>query len=210
EAPGADNVALELEKQMNPSNWNPRNLTSEQVIEKYVESGLSGTNHARKTLANSVNVAYGPKPTEKLDFYGTDLPMDSPLFFWIHGGYWQEGSKDISGNFANVLYGWGFKTAVMGYTLAPEAQIEDIVKELEQALNLVSGTYPSSKIIIGGHSAGGQLVASLLTSEVLKRVPALATQVVGLYFVSGVFDLRPLVPTSINRPLKLTPSVSFV
>jgi arylformamidase len=109
----------ELEKQMNPSNWNPWNLTSEQVVNKYVELGLNGTNQALETLAHSVNVSYGPGAAEKVDFYGTDLPVDSPLFFYIHGGYWQEGSKNISGHFANVLHSWGFMTAVMGYTLAP-------------------------------------------------------------------------------------------
>jgi arylformamidase len=77
--------------------------------------------------------------------------------------------------------------------------------EVVQALKLVSETYPLAKIIVGGHSAGAQLAASLLTSDVLSKAPALGKRIVGMYFISGVYDLRPLVNTTINKALKLTP-----
>src|SRR5262249_38424203 len=49
-------------------------------------------------------------------------------------------------------------------------------------------------ILAFGHSAGGHLSACLLATE--AHVPA-------AYAISGLFELRPLVPTSINGALKL-------
>jgi len=38
-----------------------------------------------------LSVPYGKKETQLLDIYGSDLPLDAPIFIWIHGGYWQGG-----------------------------------------------------------------------------------------------------------------------
>jgi arylformamidase len=49
-------------------------------------------------------------------------------------------------------------------------------------------------VIVAGHSAGGHIAACLLATE--AQVPA-------AYAISGLFELAPLIPTSINEKLGL-------
>jgi len=191
----------ELERQMSPSRWNP-NKTADQVIKEYIDDGLQGTKKARESLLCMVNISYGSDPSEKLDIYGTDLPNNAPIFLWIHGGYWQEGSKDISAGLALNLHSLGIRTAVLGYTLAPNAKIGKMQEELQSALRVILKQYPNCKIILGGHSAGAQLSANVLYGS---SAPEIFDKLSGLVLVSGIYDLRLLVPTYVNIPLKMTP-----
>ena len=45
---------------------------------------------------------------------------DAPVFVYIHGGYWQMLSKDISSYCVPPLYNAGIKVVVPDYDLAPE------------------------------------------------------------------------------------------
>jgi arylformamidase len=58
--------------------------------------------------------------------------------------------------------------------------------------------------VISGHSAGGHLAACMLATEWRALDAALpADLVIAAYTISGLFDLVPLVPTSVNIPLHL-------
>ena len=80
---------------------------------------IPGTTKARQSTPNKLDVSYGSLQSQKFDIYGTELGPHAPILLWIHGGYWQEGSKDASGHFANILHSLGFRFIVLGYTLAP-------------------------------------------------------------------------------------------
>jgi arylformamidase len=59
-------------------------------------------------------------------------------------------------------------------------------------------------LVMCGHSAGGHLAACLLATDWRALDPLLPENLVtAAYAISGLFDLRPLVPTAINKPLKL-------
>jgi arylformamidase len=58
--------------------------------------------------------------------------------------------------------------------------------------------------VIGGHSAGGHLAACLLATDWPAFDASLpADLVTAAYTISGLFDLGPLVDTSINKALRL-------
>jgi len=58
-----------------------------------------------------------------------------------------------------------------------------------------------------GHSAGGHLAAALLATDWRTLYPkAPADLVPAAYSVSGVFDLTPLLSTSVNADLRLDPA----
>ena len=68
------------------------------------------------------------------------------------------------------------------------------------------GNGAADLIVAAGHSAGGHLAACLLATDWSLIDPTLPKQLASAAFaISGLFDLEPLVPTSINRALKLTP-----
>ncbi|HEY8359335.1 MAG TPA: alpha/beta hydrolase [Ramlibacter sp.] len=157
------------------------------------------------------DLAYGERPANRLDLClpaQRTQPGPVPLLVFIHGGYWQELSK-ASSLFAApdcVAAGWAF--AAIGYTLAPTATIADMVLECRQALRWLHANadrygIDARRIVVAGSSAGAHLaaMASLRSwpggADLPPGLPAAAV------LVSGVYDLSPLVGTSIAAPLDL-------
>ncbi len=94
---------------------------------------------------------------------------------------------------ARGLNAQGVSVAVTSYDLCPNVRIGDIVENIRAAVHmLVRET--GRDVIVSGHSAGGHLAACMLATE--ASVPA-------AYAISGVFELAPLIPTSLNGALRL-------
>ena len=86
------------------------------------------------------------------------------------------------------------------YTLAPEARISDITRQIAVAISKTSDLI-QGPIALTGHSAGGHLVARMCMTGVLPdTVSARLHKVVP---ISPVADLRPLLETSMNAELQL-------
>ncbi|MBC8363796.1 MAG: alpha/beta hydrolase [Actinobacteria bacterium] len=156
---------------------------------------------ARATVDSWQEHSYGPAPRQLLDLFlpvGTDEPP--PLLVFIHGGYWQELSKEDSAFAAPAWVDRGVAFAALGYTLAPEALLAEIVDECRQAVRWLHdhaeevGIDPA-RMVVAGSSAGAHLAAMVALTDDLASAAVL---------ISGVFDLRPLVGTSIVEALDLT------
>ncbi len=121
----------------------------------------------------------------------------SPLLVFIHGGYWQALSAASSLYLAPAALALGWSFAAIEYTLAPGADLPTMIHECRDALAAVAAEGPFDRVVVTGHSAGAHLAAM----SVLAASPPLAVDRVAL--LSGVYDLRPLVHTSVNDPLGL-------
>lgn len=160
----------------------------------------------RKDARAEFDQSYGSGPRHRYDLYRPKAgPADAPLVVYIHGGYWQRGDRRDSAFVAKELNARGVAVAVPSYSLAPAVGIMDIVAELRQCLK---GLWDKTKLkpIVVGHSAGGHLAAAMLATD-WSKVPGVPADLVrGAYAISGVFDLAPLLPTSLNDALKLDPA----
>lgn len=162
-------------------------------------AALSARAHAR--LPAQRNLRYGPAPRATLDYFAAPAGARRPgLLVYIHGGYWQEGAKEDSAFLAPAWHDAGMAHAVVGYTLAPEARLPTIVAECRAALAwLVARAdtlgFDAANVVIAGSSAGAYLAAA--------GADRTAAAVRGIVPVSGVFDVAPLIGTSINDPLGL-------
>ncbi|MBY5990895.1 alpha/beta hydrolase [Ferrimonas balearica] len=152
---------------------------------------------------------YGEKPAQKLDLMVPEGPAEgAPLHLYIHGGYWQQLDKRDSAFAAPMLNEHGIALGVLGYTLAPEASLSDIVEECRQAIAWLYQHGPDygldpSRVTLSGSSAGGHLVAMMLYTDWARyQVPQ--NVIKGIIAVSGVFELAPLPLTYIDEPLKLS------
>lgn len=135
-------------------------------------------------------IAYGSGEREKMDVF--EAGGGANVMF-IHGGYWQALDRSFFSHMARGLNAKGVTVAVPSYDLCPHVRIGDIVEQMRAAcLALHKAT--NAAVIASGHSAGGHLAACLLATE--AHVPA-------AYAISGVFDLAPLMPTSLNAALRL-------
>ena len=157
----------------------------------------------RQASGGALDRAYGPRPRQRYDLFAPKgVDKGAPLVVYIHGGYWQRGERADNAFVARELVARGTAVAVVGYTLCPEVGVMEIVGEIRQALkNLweTTGQYP----VVVGHSAGGHLAAAMLATDWSKVSGVPADLVRAAYAISGVFDVAPLVSTSLNTAVKL-------
>src|SRR6185312_8627709 len=83
--------------------------------------------------------------------------------------------------------------AAASYELCQNVRIGDIVENIRAAVHALARE-TGRDVIVSGHSAGGHVAACMLATEAV--VPA-------AYAISGVFELAPLIPTTLNNALRL-------
>jgi arylformamidase len=156
-----------------------------------------------KEARAELDQTYGPGPRHRYDlFRPKGGGNDGPLVVYIHGGYWQRGDRKLYAFVARELNARGLTVAVPSYTLCPAVSIMDIVGELRRALKAIWEKTKQRPVVVG-HSAGGHLAASMLATDWSKQGGVPADLVRSAYSLSGVFELAPLITTSLNEALKL-------
>jgi arylformamidase len=97
----------------------------------------------------------------------------------------------------------GVTVAVAGYDLCPQISIAGIIDQMRHAC-LFLWQRTGRRIMVYGHSAGGQLAGAMVATDWQSNYPkAPADLVPAGYSISGVFDLTPLLAVSVNQDLRL-------
>ena len=146
-----------------------------------------------------LDVRYGDGPRCVLDVFGAG--ERAPVLFFIHGGYWRALDKSYVSFIAEPYRDAGITVVMPSYDLAPRVRIGEIVDQIRQAFAWVVAHLAPARVVVAGHSAGGQLAAMLALDQAVSGDGPIA----GLAGISGAFDLRPLLQTSINRDLLMSP-----
>jgi arylformamidase len=150
--------------------------------------------HAQRTIR------YGPAPRNTIDFFSAD--HESPIVVFIHGGYWQALDSSYFSHLAAGLNARGISVAIPNYGLCPDVTVQDIIRQMRMACCELARF--SRSLVISGHSAGGHLAACMLATDWSTYDSSLPRDVVvAAYAISGLFDLEPLIGTSINNALGL-------
>jgi arylformamidase len=165
--------------------------------EQYLADWLRRSEALRVRMPDHLNLVYGDAPRARLDFFTATRSGARTLLFF-HGGYWQRNAKEGFSFVAEGPLAHGFNVAVAGYTLAPEATMDGIVREarislhwLHQLLSKLGGN--PARLYVGGWSAGGHLAAMLMDEPL----------VAGGLAISGLFDLEPIRLCYLNEKLGL-------
>ena len=195
------------------------NYSSDKRETEYSPSSVIGGNyrpfideyksksHIARSKAKSKIYQYGKNSSHKIEITVSDLSSNDrlkPLLIFIHGGYWQELSLEESFFPAMHAKKNNIGFAAINYTLAPKGTIDQIVDECQSAIEWIfehsnALGFDSKKIIIAGSSAGAHLAAMYS----LKRKPLYNH--FGNILVSGIYDIQPLIKTSIDEALRLDP-----
>lgn len=164
---------------------------------------------ARRKLRAWLDVPYGEHPMEKLDIFPAQGESRALLCF-IHGGYWRSLDKGDFSFLAPELTKRGVTLALPNYALCPAVRVQDIVLQQLQACawlwrNGRNFGAPRGNLYLAGHSAGGQLVAMMMSAIWPLVAPDLPAKVVsGGLAISGLYDLTDLLHVpSINGDLHL-------
>lgn len=151
----------------------------------------------RRASYATLDLAYGPAPKNRIDYFSSGEDA-APLFVFLHGGYWQRNSKETFSFVAEGVRAHAIDVAVVGYTLAPEAKLSQIVEEIDAAIDFLAASastlpFDAGRMHVGGWSAGGQLAAAAAHNPHVR----------GVLSISGIFDLEPMAKCYINDALNL-------
>jgi arylformamidase len=117
-------------------------------------------------------------------------------------GYWQALDGSSFSHLACGLNAHGVGVAIPSYDLCPTVTIEEIIRQMRMATGELARF--GRPLVMSGHSAGGHLAACMLATDWRAFDASLPENpVVAAYAISGLFDLGPLVGTSINKAMGL-------
>lgn len=169
--------------------------------ETYPELWQASAQAFRDRLATRarLDLPYGQGGREVYDLF---LPKAEPvgLAVFVHGGYWMAFDKSSWSHLAAGPLAHGWAVAMPSYTLAPDARIGQITRQVAQAINAAAGEVPGP-IVLSGHSAGGHLAARMADRTLLP--PEVSTRLRHVLAISPLADLRPLMRTAMNDILAI-------
>ncbi len=142
---------------------------------------------------------YGPGERHRIDLFAGN--SDGPIVVFIHGGYWQALDASSFSHCARGLNAHGISVAVPTYDLCPAVSVADIITQTRKASRELAKL--GQPLVVSGHSAGGHLAACMLATDWTAFDASLKNPVKAAYAISGLFDLPPLVGTSINKALAM-------
>ncbi len=112
------------------------------------------------------NITYAQRSKSKnlLDVVYGDVKKNLPVIFFIHGGSWMNGGKDLYTALAGNFVEKGFVSVVISYRLYPATDVFGMVEDCRDAFkwckeNIKDFGGDPGKIYLAGHSAGGHLAA---------------------------------------------------
>jgi arylformamidase len=155
----------------------------------------------RAQYSDHLDLRYGPRERNRIDFF--KVAEEGPTLLFIHGGYWQMRAKEVFAIFAGGPMAHGINVAMIGYTLAPDATLDEIVAEIDQGLDFLAEKLPPlgadpNRIVVSGWSAGGHLTSMALAHRHVKAGMA----------ISGIYDLEPIRYSYLNVKLGLDEAMS--
>jgi len=187
---GMDRTALDAA-------YNNTKAVGQARRDEYVAGWSQRSDVIRKTPGARLDVRYGDGPRHRLDVFPC-ARAGAPTLLYIHGGYWQMNDKDPYAFRGEGLLPAGFNLALVEYTLAPAARLDQIVSEVRRSVAWViehakeiSGD--PARVYVSGHSAGGHLTAMAMTEP----------RVAGGIAISGIYDLEPIRLNYLNEKLGL-------
>jgi arylformamidase len=123
------------------------------------------------------DITYQPKETssrEEANLLNVFTPRKvttekRPVVIFIHGGYWEEGDKDIYGFLGRNFAKNDVVTVVANYRLSPKTSYDGMANDVvaairwtQENIDLYGGD--AKQIYLMGHSAGGHLIALVTTN----------------------------------------------
>jgi acetyl esterase/lipase len=105
----------------------------------------------------------------EMDIFQSRKSENGPVVIFIHGGYWDEGNKDMYALLGRNFAKKGVVTVIPNYTLSPNGNYDSMAKEVAAAIQWTSDNISKyngnpDQIFLMGHSAGGHLISLVSTN----------------------------------------------
>ena len=161
--------------------------------------------------ACTLDIRYGEAARETFDFFPADGNPARATLVYFHAGYWQSRDKSTFRFIAPAYTRHGVHVALVNYPLCPHVSLGHL---LDAARRAVAGvhTHVAARgqhglpLVAAGHSAGGHIAVELGLTDWAHssggNTPP-TRGVDGVVALSGIYDLAPLVDTTLNTHLGL-------
>ncbi|ARU01969.1 alpha/beta hydrolase [Yoonia vestfoldensis] len=150
-----------------------------------------------------LDLDYGETDRLRFDLFHPDRLARGVVIF-VHGGYWLRFDKSFWSHLAAGPLAQGWAVAMPSYDLCPKVGIAQIGAQIQRAIDVIARRVPGPVRLVG-HSAGAQLVARAMAP---RPEAAWQQRVASVVPVSPVADLAPLMRTSMNAQLQITPAIA--
>jgi len=152
-------------------------------------------------------VRFGATLEEYLDIFPAATP-GAPVLVFFHGGYWRALSAADYSFVALGPMAMGITTVVVNYALAPWVTLDEIGRQARASVAWVMDNIKhyggdSQRVVLSGHSAGGQLAAHCLAAPWRSVYGIDPCGIRAAVLISGVFDLAPLRYSFLQPQLQL-------
>lgn len=162
---------------------------------------------ARKRLTMVADVRYGDHPQESFDVFPAGA--SSPVHIFFHGGFWHSQDKHVFEFMAPRFVEAGATFVSVNYPLCPEVPLTGLMESCRAAAAHIwrcAGDWGADpgQLHVAGHSAGGHIVAMLLSTDWRAQAADLPEDMIkGGLAVSGLYDLEPIRLCYVNESLRL-------
>lgn len=137
------------------------------------------TTHAQQVTRD---IPYASPPAHErqvLDVHAPTGAKNLPVVYWIHGGGWQTGHKGQVALKPQAFNAAGLVFVSINHRLLPTVEMGDIIRDVARGLRWVHdhvaeyGGDPT-RVLVMGHSSGGQLAAIVCTDDRYLKAEGLA------------------------------------
>jgi arylformamidase len=173
-----------------------------QILAAWVRAAAAYRAEAAAARRAELGIRYGASARQAIDLFAP-AHDNAPVALFIHGGYWRSLDPSSFSHLAGGLNARGVMVAVVGYDLAPQVRIADIVDQMRRACLYLWRRF-GRRVLVFGHSAGGHLAACMLATDWKAFAPEISVDLVpAAYSISGLFDLTPFIGVTMNADLRL-------
>ena len=153
------------------------------------------------------NVPYGTASERQvLDVHAPPGAKNLPVVFWIHGGGWQTGDKTMVALKPKAFMDAGFVFVSINHRLLPTVDMGAITRDVASALgwvhkNIAAHGGDPARVLVMGHSSGGQLAALMCTDDRYAKAEGFAlTMIRGCVPVDAdTFDIPAIIEVAETR-----------
>jgi arylformamidase len=190
----------ELDRQYDQRAWAPNAI---EVINRYSVDSEA----VRARLGEPEEHAYGDGRAEILDLFRAPRPK-APFHVFVHGGAWRTLSRRDSAFAAETFVRAGAHFVALDFAPLPLVSLGTMVGQVKAAVawlyrNAAALDGDPDRIFISGHSSGGHLAGTAITTDWSEAFGLPYDVVKGAVCVSGIYDLEPLRLSTRNVHLQL-------
>ncbi len=147
-----------------------------------VLAGGAGEAGGQQVTPNIPYVAPGHE-RQVLDVHAPAGAKNLPVVFWIHGGGWQTGDKTQVAEKPRAFTSAGFVFVSMNHRLLPSVEMGDIIRDVAKAVrwthdNIATHGGDPARVLVMGHSSGGQLAAITCTDDRYLKAEGLSLSMI--------------------------------